>query len=51
MSYGWRLSHGKTLYRYKICTQLSALGLVRDNGLGRSHELEITAEGLRALEE
>lgn len=45
------LSHGQTLYRYKIYTQLSALGLVRNNGLGRSHELEITAEGLQALEE
>ena len=45
------LSHGQTLYRYKICTQLSALGLVRNNGRGRVHELQITAEGLQALKE
>lgn len=45
------LSYGQTLYRYKVCSQLSTLGLVRDIGPGRTHELEITAEGLRALEE
>lgn len=45
------LSYGQTLYRYRVYSQLSTLGLVRDNGLGRVHELEITAEGLRALEE
>ena len=45
------LSYGQTLYRYKVCGQLSALGLVRNGGLGRTYELEITAEGLRALEE
>lgn len=45
------LSYGQTLYRYRVYNQLSTLGLVRDNGIGRLHELEITAEGLRALEE
>lgn len=45
------LSHGQTLYRYKVCSQLSTLGLVRNNGCGRVYELEITTEGLRALEE
>lgn len=44
------LSYGQTLYRYKVHSQLSALGLVRDNGHSRRYELEITAGGLRALE-
>ena len=45
------LSHGQTLYRYKVYSRLSTLGLVRDNRRGRAHELEITTDGLRALEE
>ena len=48
---GGGLSYGQALYRYKICSQLSAMGLVRNDGLGRTYELEITGEGLRALEE
>lgn len=45
------LSYGQTLYRYKVYNQLLTLRLVRDNGDGKTHELEITTDGLRALEE
>ena len=45
------LSYGQTLYRYKVYNRLSTLGLVRDNGRGRMYELEITTDGLQALEE
>jgi len=44
------LSYGQTVYRYKVYNQLVTLGLVRDSGSGRMHELEITTDGLRALE-
>lgn len=45
------LSYGQTLYRYKVYNRLSTLGLVCDNGYGSMYRLEITADGLQALEE
>lgn len=44
------LSWGQILYRYKVCNQLAAMGLVRDHRSGRRHELAITEEGLRAIQ-
>lgn len=43
------LSWGQTLYRYKVCNQLIAMGLVCDRRSGRRHELSITERGLQAI--
>lgn len=43
------LSWGQTLYRYKVCNQLIAMGLVCDRRSSRRHELSITEEGLQAI--
>ena len=43
------LSWGQTLYRYKVCNQLIAMGLVCDHRSGQRHELSITEEGLQAI--
>lgn len=45
------LSWGQTLYLYKVCNKLVAQDMVCDNGSERKHKLQITKEGLRALEE
>lgn len=44
------LSHGQTLYQYRVCNQLIAQELVHDTGAGRVHGLKITEEGLRAVD-
>lgn len=42
-------SWGQILYRYKVCNQLTAMGLVCDHRSGRRRELAITEEGLQAI--
>ena len=45
------LSHGQTLYLYKVCNQLVSMRLIHDHRSGWRHKLAITEEGLQALEE
>lgn len=41
----------QTLYRHRVCKQLTGQGLTGDLASGRTHALRITRDSLRAIKE